>query len=212
VVGIFGDARQASLTEAIRPEIVFPYAQNPVAWFKATTLLVHTRTEPLTLAEAVKARVWRLAPDLPITQTKSIDAVLKDAVGQERFGALLLGGFAATALLLAAVGIYAVMAYLVSRRAHEIGIRMALGAPAREVFKSVVGRGLVLSGAGSALGLAGAFATTRILASLLVGVSPTDPWVFVGVPLLLMAVSGLASALPAWRAARVDPLAALREE
>jgi ABC-type antimicrobial peptide transport system permease subunit len=89
---------------------------------------------------------------------------------------------------------------------------MALGARAGEVFKGVVGRGLVLSAAGSALGLAGAFAATRLLASLLFEVSPTDPWVFGGVPLLLMAVSGLASALPAWRAARVDPLAALREE
>jgi len=212
VVGVFADARQSSLTEAIRPEIVFPYAQNPVAWYKAATLLVHVRTEPSSVADAVKACVWRVAPDLPITQVKSIGAVLQEAVGQERFGALLLGAFAATALLLAAVGNYAVMAYVVSRRAHEIGIRMALGARAGEVFGTVVGRGLVLGGAGAALGLLGAFATTRLLSSLLFGVSPTDPLVFAGVPLLLMLVSALASAVPAWRAARVDPLVALRDE
>ncbi len=133
-------------------------------------------------------------------------------MGQERFGALLLGAFAATALLLAAVGIYAVMAYVVSRRAHEIGIRMALGARAGEVFGAVVVRGLVLGGAGAALGLLGAFATTRLLSSLLFEVSPSDPLVLIGVSLTLVAVALAASYLPARRAAKIDPVVALRAE
>ena len=136
-------------------------------------------------------------------------AVLVDDVGSERYNALLLGPFAGVALLLAAVGMYGVMAYAVSRRTAEIGIRMALGAPAGRVFASVVGRGLALSATGATLGLLLALALSRLLAASLSGmlfeVSPTDPVVFTGVPLLLLAVSLLACAVPARRAARVDP-------
>ncbi len=212
VVGVLGDACQSSLTEPIGNEIVFPYTQNPVAWYKATTLVVQTRTEPLAVQEAVKRQVWSIAPDLPLTEVRTMTQVLTEAVSQERFAAVLLGGFALTALALAALGLYGVMAYVVRARVREIGIRMALGARAGAVFGRVVGRGLALSGAGAALGLFGAFAATRVLSAWLFGVSPTDPTVFAGVLLVLLLVSALASAVPARRAARVDPLVALRDE
>lgn len=141
-----------------------------------------------------------------------MEQVLTEAVSQERFAAFLVGGFALTALALAALGLYGVMAYVVRARLREIGIRMALGARAGVVFGHVVGRGLVLSGAGAALGLFGALAATRVLSAWLLGVSATDPAVFAGVLLVLLLVSALASAVPARRAARVDPLVALRDE
>jgi putative ABC transport system permease protein len=212
VVGVVGDTCQSSLTEPIGAEIVFPYAQNPVAWHKATTLVVETRADPLALADAIKREVWSIAPDLPLTQVRSMRQVLTEAVSQERFAALLLGGFALSALVLAAVGLYGVMAYVVRARAREIGIRMALGARATAVFGGVVGRGLVLSGAGAALGLFGALAATRVLSAWLVGVSPTDPAIFAAVLLGLLVVSALACAVPARRAAGVDPVIALRDE
>jgi len=212
VVGVLKDHCQSSLTEAIRPEIVFPYSQNPVAWFKETTLVVHTATEPLAVAEGVKRQIGSVAPELPLTHVQSMRQILTDAVSQERFAALLLGGFALTAVALAAIGLYGVMAFVVRASAREIGIRMALGARASAVFGRVVGRGLVLSGCGAALGLLGVFAGTRLLASWLFGVSPSDPAVFALVLLGLLAVSALACAVPARRAAQVDPLVALRDE
>jgi putative ABC transport system permease protein len=210
VVGVIGDARQASLTEPVRPEILFPYTQNPVAWYRSTTLVVRTKADPLALAEPVKAGVWGLDGSLPVTSVRSMAQILSDSVGQERFNAALLGGFAATALLLALVGIYGVMAYTVSRRRQEIAIRMALGARAAEVFALIVGRGLLLGGLGATLGLAGALTLSRFLDSLLFEVAPTDPATFAGLTALLMAVNLLACAIPALRAARLDPLVALR--
>jgi putative ABC transport system permease protein len=212
VVGVTGDACQSSLTEPIGAEIVFPYTQNPVAWHQATTLLVETRTDPLALADALKREVWSIAPDLPVTPVQTMQQVLTDAVSEERFSALLLGWFALCALALAAIGMYGVMAYVVRARAREIGIRMALGARAGAVFAGVVGRGLALSGLGAALGLAGALAATRVFSAWLFGVSPKDPAVFLGVLLVLLLASLLACALPARRAALVDPLVALRDE
>ncbi len=140
-----------------------------------------------------------------------MEEILAEAVGQDRFNTLLLGLLAGVALLLASVGIYGVMACSVGRRAHEIGVRMALGARAAEVFAMVVGQGLRLSGWGAALGLVGALGLSRVLAGLLHGVSPTDPLTFAAVTLLLTAVAALACFLPARRAARVDPLVALPE-
>jgi putative ABC transport system permease protein len=212
VVGVFGDTRQSGLTEPIKPEIVFPYVHNPVSWYRSTTLVVRTRALPSSLAEAVKAQVWAVEPDLPVTQVRPMTQVLAEAVGQERYNALLLAAFAAAALVLAAVGIHGVTAYQVSRRTREIGIRMALGARVGGVFRMVVGRGLALSGLGAALGLLGALALSRSLSGLLFGVSPTDPITYAAITVLLLAVSLAACSVPALRAARVDPLVALRSE
>ena len=138
--------------------------------------------------------------------------VLSAAVGQDRFNTSLLGAFALLAVFLAVLGMYGVMAYAVTRRRHEIGVRMALGAPARRVFGRVVGRALLLSLLGAALGLLGAQALTGVLGRLLVGVSPSDPLTIAVATALLLATSLLASALPARRAALLDPLVVLREE
>jgi len=211
IVGVVADSVQAGLIDPVRPEVLFPYPQDPVGWYKGTTLVVRTAAAPRLLAEAVKAQVWALGPDLPVTRVRTMEEILAEAVGQDRFKTLLLGLLAGVALLLAAVGIYGVMAYSVGRRAHEIGVRMALGARAAEVFAMVVGQGLRLSALGAALGLVGALGLSRVLAGLLHGVSPTDPGTFAAVTLLLTAVAALACSLPARRAARVDPLVALRE-
>ena len=212
IVGVVGDTRQADLVEPVRPEILFPYAQNPVAWYRAATLVVGTHAEPSSLAEPVKAQVWAIDPDLPITHVQSMSQVLSEAVAQERYNAFLLGLFALTALLLAAGGIYGVMAYTVSLRTREIGVRMAIGAGAGSVFKMVVGRGLALSGSGCAAGLLAALGLSRVLSGMVHGVSLTDPTTFAGVAIGLLSVSFAACALPALRAARFDPLTALRRD
>lgn len=211
IVGVFGDARQTGPVEPAGPEILFPYAQDPVAWFKGTTLVVRTRTGPGALAEAVTVLLRAEAPELPITRVRTMPELLSEAVAQDRLGALLMGLLSAVALALAVGGIYGVMAYAVGRRTHEIGVRMALGARAGEVQAMVLRDGLRLGFLGAVSGLLGAFALSRVLRGLLHEVSPTDPTTFAGVALFLLAAAGLASFLPARRAARVDPAAILRE-
>jgi putative ABC transport system permease protein len=149
---------------------------------------------------------------MPISGVRTMNEVLRETVAERRFTLAMTGLFAALALLLAAIGLYGVMAYLVHQRSHEIGIRRALGARPGQILSLVVGQGLKLTGLGVALGLAGALATTRWLSSQLFGVSSTDPLTFLSIPLLLAAVALLACWLPARRAARVDPMTALRTE
>ena len=211
VVGVFGDARQADPVEAVDSEILFPYAQDPVAWWKGTTLVVRGQAEPRALAEAVTARVRATAPELPVTRVRTMPELLSEAVARDRSGALLMGLLSAVALALAVGGIYGVMAYAVGRRAHEIGVRMALGARSGEVQAMVLRDGLRLGFLGAASGLLGALALSRVLRGLLHDVSPTDPATFAGVGLFLLAVAALASFLPARRASRLDPATILRE-
>ena len=211
IVGVVGDAAQGSPVEPVEPEILFSYAQDPVGWYKGTTLVVRSRAEPRSLAEAVTARVRATAPELPITRVRTMPELLSEAVAQDRLGATLMGLLSAVALALAVGGIYGVMAYAVGRRAHEIGVRMALGARAGEVQAMVLRDGLRLGFLGTAGGLLGAFALSRLLRGLLHEVSPTDPVTFTGVGVFLLAVAALASFLPARRAARLDPAAILRE-
>jgi len=212
IVGVFGDARQSGPVEPAGPEILFPYAQDPVAWFKGTTLVVRTVAEPRALAESVTARVRAAAPELPVTRVRTMPELLSEAVAQDRLAALLMGLLSAVALALAVGGIYGVMAYAVGRRAHEIGVRMALGARAGAVQTMVLRDGLRLGALGAAGGLVGALALSRVLQGLLHDVSPTDPATFAGVGLFLLAVAALASYVPARRATRVDPVIALRSE
>jgi putative ABC transport system permease protein len=156
--------------------------------------------------------VWSVEKDLPITSVVTMERIRSRSIAQPRLTALLLSVFAGLALILAAVGIYGVMAYSVTQRTHEMGLRMALGARASDVLALVIGQGMLLAVIGVGLGLAGALAMTRVLEKFLWGVRPTDPAVFIALSLLLGAVATLASYVPARRATHVDPMVALRYE
>jgi putative ABC transport system permease protein len=206
VVGVVADTRQLGLDSPPRPELFFPSRSQ----FPNLALIVRTAGDPLHMAPAVTAQVWAIDKDQPVHDVLAMDHVVDDTISQRRFNMLLLAIFAATALVMAAVGIYGVLAYAVSRRTQEIGIRMALGAQTRDVLRLIGREGFVLVVVGIGIGLAGALALTRLMRSLLFGVSPTDATTFAAVPALLAAVALAACYLPARRAARVDPTVALR--
>jgi putative ABC transport system permease protein len=160
----------------------------------------------------VRREILKLDPEQPVSSVRTMESVLSDSLMLRRVSMLLLAVFAILALTLATVGIYGLTAYSVSRRTHEIGLRVALGASQAEILRLVVVRGLVISAIGAAIGLAAALQLTRGLSGMLYGVTATDPFVFAGVPLLLIAVSVIASYVPARKATRIDPLVALRYE
>jgi len=211
IQGVVGDVRQAGLGVEPVPEVYLSYLQDPFAW-PYLTMLVHTSADPMKLAGPIQSAIWSVEKDLPITSIATMQQIRSHSIAQPRLTALLLTVFAALALILATVGIYGVMAYSVTQRTHEMGLRMALGARASDVLGLVVGQGMLLAGVGVALGLAGAFAMTRVLEKFLWGVRPTDAFTFTVVSLLLLAVALLASYLPARRATHVDPMLALRYE
>ena len=166
----------------------------------------------MSLATSIRNAIWAVDKDQPVADIDTMDHIVSEAIARQRFSMLLLGIFAALALVFAAVGIYGVMSYSVAQRTHEIGIRMALGARRADVLKMTVNQGLKLVSIGMMLGLAVAFVLTRVLASLLFGISSTDPITFLGISLVLLAVAILASYLPALRATKVDPIIALRAQ
>ena len=209
IVGIVGDVKQQGLHSPPAHAIYVPYAQRP---HYKMSLVARTRVEPYSLIPAIRRAVREIDPDQPIYGIATMQARLDGSIAPQRFSMSLLMVFAASALLLALVGVYGVLSYAVNERTHEIGIRMALGASRGDVLRLIVGRGLVLCGTGVAIGLLGALGLTRILAGMLFGVTPTDPVVLAGTSLLLVAAGLLASLLPALRAARVEPQRALRCE
>ena len=209
VIGVIADVRQSGLDVPAKPEMYLSALQVPAP---ANYLLIRTRYDPARLATPVRQIMRAVAPDIAVADVETMDEILDREVSQRKMQMTLLTLFAGVALLLASLGIYGVLAYLVSRRTQEIGIRMALGASPAEVLRSVLGEGLALSGAGIAIGLAAALALSRVLAKLLFGVTATDPATFAAVAALLLAVAAMASWLPARRAMRVDPVLALREE
>jgi putative ABC transport system permease protein len=211
VVGLVGSVRQDGLKEPF-PEFYTPFTQAHPRWVRPSVLFIRADGNPLTLIEAVKSQVWAVNKDQTITAVQTMDEILARWLAPRRFNMWLLGVFASLALLLAAVGIYGVISYAVSQRTREIGIRLALGAEARDVLRMVVAQGMSLTLVGVAIGLVAAAALTRVMKDLLFGVSPTDPVTFALIALLLVVVALFACYLPARRSAGTDPLAAIRCE
>jgi putative ABC transport system permease protein len=176
------------------------------------TLTIRTAGDPMGIVNSVRAIVHEQDPQLAVADIRTMDQVISDSVAERRLTMVILVVFASSALVLAAVGIYGVIAYSVTQRTQEIGIRMALGAQRSHVLRMVVGQAMLLACVGIALGAAGAFALTRLMANLLYGVRPSDPVTFAAVAAVLAAVALLASVLPGRRATRVDPVVALRTE
>jgi putative ABC transport system permease protein len=215
VIGVVGDVRHRGLSADPRPEMYLPQEQFPAGTGTALGslyLTIRSAGEPTALVPSIRAAVAELDPDVTVSEVQTMEQALGAWAAERRFTMLIVTGFALAALLLGAVGIYGIMAHLVVQRTREIGIRIALGAVPREILRLVLSQGAVLAGVGIVLGVAGAFAATRLLAGLLFHIRPTDPVTFAGTALLLALVAALASLVPAFRATRVAPVEALRAE
>jgi putative ABC transport system permease protein len=210
IVGVVSDVHHGGLAEEGRAELYRPFAQD--AWSFLYFVVRTDGQDPMSLVSAVRSRITAIDPEQPISDISTLDQLLESSVARPRLTTRLLGAFAVLALLLAGIGIYGLIAYTVSRRTHEIGIRIALGAQRRNVLGQVLVQGVGIALAGIVLGLLGAFACTRVLATLLFKVSTTDPAIFVGMPLLLLSVAVLATLFPAYRASKISPLIAFRTE
>ena len=206
-----GDENVTSLDVKITPIVYSSYLQDSSSQF---SVVARTTTDPTTVISAVRSEVRALDSDLPIFAETTMEQLISNSPSTflRRYPAFLIGAFAIASLCLAMLGIYGVISYSVTERTHEIGIRMALGARRRDVLRLVVGQSMLLAGAGIALGIVGALALTRIMASLLFGVSATDPQTFILTSLVLTGVALGASFVPARRATNVDPMVALRYE
>jgi predicted permease len=209
IVGVVADVKHFGLNLDPRPSMYFSEAQYAE---RGMSLVVRTPGEPMALAGAIRSEVWALDRDLAVSNVMPMDELVNTSLAEPRFVLLLLGLFAAVAMALSAIGVYGVVSYSVTQRSHEIGVRVALGAQMSDVLKLVVGQGMVLVGGGVALGLIAAFALTRVMESLLFGVSATDFTTFAATSLVLAAVALAACFVPARRATRVDPMVALRYE
>jgi putative ABC transport system permease protein len=209
IVGVVPDVRLYNFDGVVRPAIFVPNDQAPGS---ILTLLVRTAGNPAGIAAAVRREIHAEDPMQAVSDVQTMEQVLSDSLLLRRLSMSMLSVFAGLALLLAAVGIYGLTAYSVGRRTREIGLRMALGADRADILKMVVGRGLLVGLAGVALGIPGALGMARFLRGMLYGIGPSDPLVFVSVAALLVSLAAVASYIPARRAVRVDPVAALKHE
>ena len=209
IVGVVRNVKHNGLDAEPRMQIYYPQSQTPVS---SMFVALRTSVDPETTFNAVRAAVHAEDASLPLFNVQTMDQRVTASLGTRRFAMGLLAGFAAVALLMAAIGIYGVMAYSVAERRQEIGIRMALGARGRDVLALVLGQGLALTAIGAVVGLCAAFGMTRLLSTMLFGVTSTDPLTFAAIPLILICVSLVAVLVPARRATQVDPIVALRSE
>ena len=210
VIGVVKDVRQNDFIAEPKMQMYFSFRQ--VKSLVANALVVRTAVDPLSLATSVRNAIWAVDKDQPVSNIQAMEKIVAAAVARQRFSMLLLAVFAGLALVLAAVGIYGVMSYSVAQQTREIGIRIALGATRRDVLTMTVKQGLKLVGIGLVIGLTAAFILTRVMATLLFGISATDPVTFLSISLVLLAVALLASYIPALRATKVDPMIALRAQ
>ena len=209
IVGVAADIRHGGLHWKPDPCLFLPNAQRPNL---LAALVVRASGDPAALVAAVKEQIRAVDPEQGVSQIQTMESVVADSIARPRLQTVLLGAFAGVALVLACVGIYGVISYSVAQRTREIGVRLALGAEPRSIFRLVFREGLGLTAAGAAFGLLGAIALTRTMTTLLYGVKPTDPAVFAAVVVLLASVAAAACYFPARRATRVDPVVVLREE
>jgi putative ABC transport system permease protein len=209
VVGVVGHLAHEGLDAQKRVQLYLPLAQNPRALMGFT---VRTVGDPLAATATIRRAVASVDPDLPLAAPASMETLVDASLGSRRFAMLLLGGFALLSLVLASIGLYGVMSYTVTQRAREMGVRLALGAGTGDVLGLVLRQGVNLTLLGVGIGIAAAFALTRVMKTMLFGVGATDPLTFVTLPLVLLAVALLATYLPARRATRTDPIVALRAE
>jgi putative ABC transport system permease protein len=209
IVGVAKDLMPANLAQGARPQIYVPSAQDPR---RTLRLVIRTDRDPLSLADSARAAIWSIDRNLPIDRVSTV----QDLINEDFRGGIALsyvfGVFGAVALTLATVGIYGVISYSAAQRTQEIGIRLALGASRRDVLGMVIGQGMKLIGIGTAIGILGAFAISRLLSGVLIGVSASDPLTFMAATVILAVVALLATYVPARRAMRIDPMAALRHE
>jgi predicted permease len=220
VVGVVADVKQGALDSKIEPQTYQPWlqvsdgrlAENVLGIFRGMKVSVRTAVTPLAVTSLIRDQIRALDPALPVTSVRTMQEVVDTSTGPQRFNAMLLGSFAALALLLAALGVGGVLATSVSRRRQEIGVRLALGAQRGDVVRLVVRQGMMLAIAGVAIGLPVSIALTRLISSLLFEVSPRDPLTFTAVTTLLIGVAAFACYLPARRATRIEPIEALRQE
>jgi len=212
VIGVIEDAKNNGLDQLAGTELYLPLAQSPTARARTMYIAAKSRSDTAALATTLRGLVKEVAPGAPVSLVRTMDQVVSESRSRPRFLTQLLGVFSITALILASVGIYGVISYSVAQRTREFGVRMALGARTTDVLRLVLSRGVTLTLCGLLIGLIGAVALTRFLATLLFGVTPTDPLTFTLVPVVLTVVALAASYLPARRATRVDPLNALRYE
>jgi putative ABC transport system permease protein len=212
VIGVVNNVRQAGLYGDHKFELYAPYAQDPRGFTTPRDLIVRTKAETSTLAPAIRAAIWSVDKDQPVSNIRTMDQVFNQTISRERFQTLLLTLFAGMALILACIGLYGLISYAVSQRTHEIGVRIALGAQRADVLRLVIKEGMLITIVGLALGLGCALAITRLLSGMLYDIATTDTVTFISVPAFLIFVAFVACYIPARRATKVDPLEALRYE
>src|SRR5579862_9174372 len=212
IIGVMGDFKNAGLARAPAPQIVVLYSQHPIVNYSFKQIAIRIPTDPRLIAPEVARQLHSLDPDMPLAEIQTMDDMVQESMGGQRFTSVLLTSFAAAGLLLAIVGIYGVVSFLVAQRNAEMAVRMALGASGSSVLWLVLKQGLQVAAIGAAIGLCGAWASEKLTASLLFGISPLDPLTLAAATAFLIAVAALATAIPALRALRIDPAIVLRQE